>query len=70
MDLLVIVIVVVAVIAILAFALKFTQLLKGNGGDQSLYEAKGKLLTPAELKFLGVLDQVIGSHYRLSLIHI
>jgi hypothetical protein len=65
MDSLVIAIVVVAVIAILAFALKLTQLLKGKGGDQSLYEAKGNLLTPAELKFLGVLDQVIGSHYRI-----
>ena len=65
MDSLVIAIVVVAVIAILAFALKLTQLLKGKGGDHSLYEAKGNLLTPAELKFLGVLDQVIGSHYRI-----
>ena len=39
--------------------------LRGKVRGESPYEAKGNLLTPAELKFLGVLDQVIGSHYRI-----
>jgi hypothetical protein len=65
MNFIVIAIVVIAILAILAVALKFTLLLKGKGGRPSLYEAKGNLLTPAELKFLGVLDQVIGAHYRI-----
>ena len=65
MNFIVIAIVVIAILAVLAVALKFTLLLKGKGGRPSLYEAKGNLLTPAELKFLGVLDQVIGAHYRI-----
>ena len=39
--------------------------LKGRKAGNAFYEAKGNLLTPAELKFLAVLDQVIGSHYRI-----
>ena len=58
-------IIVIAILAVLAVALKFTLLLKGKGVEQSPYEAKGNLLTPAEVKFLGVLDQVIGTHYRI-----
>ena len=41
------------------------KLLRGRVRGESPYEAKSNLLTPAELKFLGVLDQVIGSHYRI-----
>ena len=41
------------------------KLLRGRLRGESPYEAKGDLLTSAELKFLGVLDQVIGSHYRI-----
>jgi hypothetical protein len=63
MESILIAIVVIVILAVIAFALKFSQLLKGE--EQSLYEAKGNLLTPAELKFFGILDQVIGSHYRL-----
>jgi len=40
-------------------------LLRGKVRGESPYESKGNLLTPAELKFLRVLDQVIGSHYRI-----
>ena len=39
--------------------------LKGRKAGNAFYEAKGNVLTPAELKFLAVLDQVIGSHYRI-----
>ena len=41
------------------------KLLRVRVRGESPYEAKGNLLTPAELKFLAVLDQVIGSHYRI-----
>ena len=41
------------------------KLLRGKVRGELPYESKGNLLTPAELKFLGVLDQVIGSHYRI-----
>ena len=64
-NFIVIAIVVIAILAVLAVALKFTLLLKGKGVEQSPYEAKGNLLTPAEVKFLGVLDQVIGTYYRI-----
>lgn len=65
MKYLVIALVIFGVIAIISVALKFLGLLTGRGKAPSYYEAKGGLLTPAELKFLGVLDQVIGTHYRI-----
>ena len=57
--------VIFAVIAIIAVALKVLGLIKGKGKAPSHYEAKDGLLTPAELKFLGVLDEVIGGNYRV-----
>ena len=57
--------VIFAVIVVIAVAVKFLGLIKGKGKAPSHYEAKGGLLTPAELKFLGVLDQIIGTHYRI-----
>ena len=41
------------------------KLLRVRVRGESPYEAKGNLLTPAELKFLAVIDQVLGSHYRI-----
>ena len=61
MKYLFIVLVLVAAIALLALA----KLLKGRHRGQLPYEKKDNLLTPSELKFLGVLDQVIGSRYRI-----
>ena len=55
---LILVIVCIGVIAVLTK-------LKGRKAGNAFYEAKSNLLTPAELKFLAVLDQVIGSHYRI-----
>jgi hypothetical protein len=55
---LILVIVCIGVIALLTK-------LKGRKAGNAFYEAKGNLLTPAELKFLAVLEQVIGSHYRI-----
>ena len=55
---LILVIICIGVIAV------FTKL-KGRKAGNVFYEAKGNLLTPAELKFLAVLDQVLGSHYRI-----
>ena len=42
-------------------------LLLGGGGKTGTlpYESKGNLVTPAERSFLGVLDQVVGQHYRI-----
>lgn len=54
----------VLVIIVLAVITVITKL-KGRKAGNAFYEAKGNLLTPAELKFLAVLDQVIGSHYRI-----
>ncbi len=54
----------VLVIIVLAVITVITKL-KGRKAGNTFYEAKGNLLTPAELKFLAVLDQVIGSHYRI-----
>ena len=61
MKYLIIAIALVVLLGILA-VFKF---LRGRVRGDSPYEAKGNLLTPAELKFLGVLDQVVGSHYRI-----
>ena len=55
---LILVIVCIGVVAVLTK-------LKGRKAGNAFYEAKGNLLTPAELKFLAVLDQVLGSHYRI-----
>jgi len=54
----------IALVVLLGILAVF-KLLRRRVRGESPYEAKGNLLTPAELKFLGVLDQVIGSHYRI-----
>ena len=60
-------IILLGVVVFLIMILKVIQLLRkgGSGDSHALYDAKGALLTPAELKFLGVLDQVVGTHYRI-----
>ena len=65
MKYLTIALVIFAVIAIIAVAVKVLGLIKGKGKAPSHYEAKAGLLTPAELKFLGMLDQLISTHYRI-----
>ena len=57
------------IILLILMALKTVlPLLLGGGGGKTgtlPYESKGKLVTPAERSFLGVLDQVVGQHYRI-----
>ena len=54
----------VVVMAVLKLLLP---LILGGGGETGAlpYESKGTLVTPAERSFLGVLDQVVGQHYRI-----
>ena len=53
-------------IIVLAIILRFLPLFLAPSSKGALpYESKINLLTPAERSFLGVLDQVVGSDYRI-----
>ena len=50
----------------LAVVFRFLPMLLSLGSSGALpYESKGNLLTPAERSFLTVLDQVVGTQYRI-----
>ncbi len=49
----------------MAIVLRLLPLLLSLGSRAFPYESKVKLITPAERSFLAVLDQVVGSQYRI-----
>ena len=60
--------IIIAAVGLIALAavLRFLPLLLSLGSSGGLpYESKGNLLSPAERSFLGVLDQAVGTEYRI-----
>jgi hypothetical protein len=54
-----------AIFVILIIAVVLASILRTVGGGKISYERREKLFTPAERSFLGVLEQVVGTQYRV-----
>ena len=54
-----------AILAVLALVAKALMGLKGKGSQESPYQKEPTLFTPAERSFLGVLEQAVGSEFRI-----
>ena len=53
------------ILVILIVALVLNRILRGGSGEESFYERRDRLFSPAERSFLGVLEQILGEQYRV-----